>query len=156
MRRRWRVFDDDFLAPEPAGRRAYRDAVARAAATVSEALPARPYSGNDPAELETLFDDEICPAEGVSLEAALTQVRAVVENSVVVAHPFTAAHLHCPPLIPALAAEVVLSALNQSMDSFDQAPAATVLEQKLVRWLCREAGLPDTADGTLTPGGTLS
>src|SRR5262245_30896874 len=73
-----------------------------------------------------------------------------------VAHPHTAAHLHCPPLIAALAAEVVLSALNQSMDSFDQAPAATVMEQALVRWLCRQAQLPGTAGGTMTAGGTQS
>src|SRR5262249_54406791 len=53
-------------------------------------------------------------------------------------------------------AEVVLSALNQSLDSFDQAPAATVLEQHLLQWLCRQPGFPATADGTMTPGGTLS
>lgn len=55
-----------------------------------------------------------------------------------------------------LAAEVVLTGLNQSMDSFDQAPAATAVEQRLVRWLSREAGFPAAADGTMTPGGTVS
>jgi L-2,4-diaminobutyrate decarboxylase len=86
----------------------------------------------------------------------LRRAQAIVGNSVVVGHPFTAAHLHCPPLVAGLAAEVVLSGLNQSMDSFDQAPAATVVEQLLLRWLCRQAGLPATADGTMTAGGTLS
>src|SRR5262249_53886874 len=42
------------------------------------------------------------------------------------------------------------------LDSFDQAPAATVVELLLLRWLCRQAGLPATADGTMTAGGTLS
>jgi len=42
------------------------------------------------------------------------------------------------------------------MDSFDQAPIATVVEQKLIRWLCTEAGLPQTADGTFTTGGSQS
>ena len=77
-------------------------------------------------------------------------------NSVNVSHPNTAAHLHCPPLLAALAAEVVTSALNQSMDSFDQAPIATIVEQKLIRWLCGEAGFPATADGTFTSGGSQS
>jgi L-2,4-diaminobutyrate decarboxylase len=58
--------------------------------------------------------------------------------------------------VPALAAEVLLTALNQSMDSFDQAPAATVLEQRLLRWLCQEVAFPPGADGTMTPGGTVS
>src|SRR5262249_28442575 len=33
---------------------------------------------------------------------------------------------------------------------------ATVVEQQLLGWLCRQAGLPASADGTMTPGGTLS
>ena len=50
----------------------------------------------------------------------------------------------------------MISALNQSMDSFDQAPIATIVEQKMIRWLCAEAGLPATADGTFTTGGSQS
>lgn len=80
----------------------------------------------------------------------------VVEHSVAVSHPATAAHLHCPPLVAALLAEVAIGALNQSMDSFDQAPIATVVEQKMIRWLCAEAGLPESANGTFTTGGTQS
>jgi hypothetical protein len=51
---------------------------------------------------------------------------------------------------------VILSALNQSMDSFDQAPAATLIEQKVLRWLCSAIGLPSASGGTFTPGGTVS
>ncbi len=150
------MFEELFLSANPASRRAYREAVGRAAAAVAGGLPRRPYSGHSAAELGLLLGDESCPREGASVEEVLRRARKVIEHSVVVSHPFTAAHLHCPPLVPALAAEVVLSALNQSMDSFDQAPAATVLEQQLVGWLCREVGLPETAAGTLTPGGTVS
>jgi L-2,4-diaminobutyrate decarboxylase len=150
------VFENDFLSPGSDSRLAYREAITRAAAVLAETLPRQPYSGKSPAELAELFAGDPCPAEGAPLEAVLQRTRAVIANSVVVAHPFTAAHLHCPPLVAALAAEVVLSGLNQSMDSFDQAPAATVVEQRLLRWLCRQAGLPATAGGTMTAGGTLS
>jgi len=150
------VFESQFLSPGVAGQWAYRNAIARAAHLLADSLPRTPYSGRSPAELAALVAGEPCGPEGVDLTAVLKEVRAVVENSVALWHPFTAAHLHCPPLIPALAAEVVLTALNQSMDSFDQDPAATVLEQRLVRWLCDEAGLPPAADGTMTPGGTVS
>jgi L-2,4-diaminobutyrate decarboxylase len=150
------VFETDFLSPGSNSRLAYREAITRAAAVLAESLPRRPYSGKNPAELAELFAGDPCPADGAPLEAVLERTRAVIANSVVVAHPFTAAHLHCPPLVAALAAEVVLGGLNQSMDSFDQAPAATVVEQQLLRWLCRRAGLPATADGTMTPGGTMS
>jgi L-2,4-diaminobutyrate decarboxylase len=150
------VFETDFLSPDVGSRLAYREAITRAAAVLAEALPRQPYSGKSPAELADHFAGDLCPAEGSSLETVLERARTIIENSVVVAHPFTAAHLHCPPLIAALAAEVVLSGLNQSMDSFDQAPAATVVEQQLLQWLCRQAGFPATADGTMTAGGTLS
>ena len=43
------------------------------------------------------------------------------------ADPHCAAHLHCPPLALAVAADLAASALNPSMDSWDQAPAATKL-----------------------------
>jgi L-2,4-diaminobutyrate decarboxylase len=150
------VFEGDFLAPNPDGRQAYREAIARAAATVADALPDGPYSGQSPAELADLLDGDPCPAAGTDPGTVFRRAEAVIRNSVVVSHPFTAAHLHCPPLVAGLAAEVVLTALNQSMDSFDQGPAATVIEQQVIRWLCRNAGFPDAADGTMTPGGTLS
>jgi L-2,4-diaminobutyrate decarboxylase len=42
------------------------------------------------------------------------------------------------------------------MDSFDQAPIASIVEKKMIRWLCSEVGLPATADGTFTTGGSQS
>jgi L-2,4-diaminobutyrate decarboxylase len=150
------MFENHFLSLGVEGQWAYRNAIARAAHLLAGALPRESYSGRDPAELAAILPETPCATEGVDLTAVLKEVHPVVENSVAVWHPFTAAHLHCPPLIPALAAEVILTGLNQSMDSFDQAPAATVLEQRLLRWLCQEAGLPPTADGTMTPGGTVS
>jgi L-2,4-diaminobutyrate decarboxylase len=80
----------------------------------------------------------------------------MIANSIAVSHPATTAHLHCPPLAASLAAEVVISALNQSMDSFDQAPIATVVEQKIIRWLSSEARLPASSGGTFTTGGSQS
>jgi L-2,4-diaminobutyrate decarboxylase len=145
-----------FLTGRPEDRVAYQQAIGRAAAVLLEALPRRPYSGQSPTALADLLGGEVCPAQGESLEAVLRRMETIIRHSIVVTHPCTAAHLHCPPLIPALAAEVVLSALNQSMDSFDQAPAATVVEQQMVRWLCRQAGLPAAADGVFTAGGTQS
>ncbi len=126
------------------------------AAVICASLPDQPYNGQGAASLAALINREILPETGGSWEQILNQLRTTISNSVAVTHPYTAAHLHCPPLLPALAAEVVISALNQSMDSFDQAPIATVMEQKLIRWLCDEVGLPQTADGTFTTGGSQS
>lgn len=96
-------------------------------------------------------------ADGINLESLLQQaLPLLVKGAVRVDHPHCAAHLHCPPLIPALAAEVILTTLNQSMDSWDQAPAATHIEQDVVDWLCEQLGYSAAADGSFTSGGTQS
>lgn len=130
--------------------------MARAIEMLCHALPAQPYSGEDPATLASSFHDEVLPETGDELDTLWDRIANVISNSVIVTHPNTIAHLHCPPLIVAQAVEVVINALNQSMDSFDQAPAATLLEDKLVAWLCREAGLGTEAGGVFTSGGTQS
>jgi L-2,4-diaminobutyrate decarboxylase len=150
------VFESEFFTPSKDSKSQYQRLIAEAAAVVASALPDVPYLGKTPAALADLVNDDFLPSSPRSTDEVASTLRTVVANSIAVAHPHTAAHLHCPPLLLALAAEVVISTLNQSMDSFDQAPIATVVEQKLIRWLCAEAGLPKTADGTFTTGGSQS
>ncbi|GJF28060.1 aspartate aminotransferase family protein [Kitasatospora sp. NE20-6] len=73
------------------------------------------------------------------------------------ADPGCAAHLHAPPLAVAVAADLAVSALNPSQDSWDQAPAATALETALLAELAALVGhLPGQAAGVFTGGGTES
>lgn len=122
----------------------------------------KPAPNTNAAELEPLVAQQATfTAAGRDFEALLEQtLTLLVEQSVRVHHPHCAAHLHCPPLIPALAAEVVLTTLNQSMDSWDQAPAATHMEQQLSDWLCQQFGYQTDGDvipdGSFTSGGTQS
>jgi L-2,4-diaminobutyrate decarboxylase len=66
------------------------------------------------------------------------------------------AHLHCGALIETVAAELIIASFNQSMDSWDQAPAATEIEEEVVRHLCKIYGYGDGADGVFTSGGSQS
>jgi L-2,4-diaminobutyrate decarboxylase len=150
------LFETDFLTRGEASKAAYRNLIAGAAQLVCQSLPGTPSPGRTAPELAELIASDFLPQTGRSSEKVSDILRTVVTNSVNVSHPRTVAHLHCPPLLAALAAEVVISALNQSMDSFDQAPIATIVEQKMIRWLCGEAGFPTTADGTFTTGGSQS
>ncbi|MBE9125225.1 MULTISPECIES: pyridoxal phosphate-dependent decarboxylase family protein [unclassified Coleofasciculus] len=139
---------------------AYRDAIATAQEVLIDcfANQTRPYSGANPDELAAMLAaSEVCPETGKQLKLILNYVgETILNNSVVVSHPTCIAHLHCPPLTAALAAEVLISATNQSMDSWDQSPAATVLEQRVVDWLCRLFGYGEDGDGVFTSGGTQS
>jgi L-2,4-diaminobutyrate decarboxylase len=150
------LFESEFLTSSEHSKDAYRRLIARAVQIVCKSFPHQPYCGKSPAALADAVADDLLPHHPISPEHITETLETIVANSVAVSNPYTAAHLHCPPLLAALAAEVVISALNQSMDSFDQAPIATVVEQKMIRWLCIEAGLPAAAAGTFTTGGSQS
>ena len=150
------MFESEFLTSSADSKQSYRQLISRAAEIVCECFPARAYSGAGVSELAALINGDFLPEQGLSSDQITATLRPVISNSVAVSDVGTIAHLHCPPLLASLVAEVVISTLNQSMDSFDQAPIATVVEQKLVSWLCAQAGLPASADGTFTGGGSQS
>lgn len=147
-----------FLDPD-GGTSAYRQAMTRAVEAVVAACAERedPYTGTSPDALAAVFDDPVLPADGQGLDATIQEVTdRVLAHSVDTANPRCGAHLHCPPMIPGLVAEAFLTAANQSLDSFDQAPAATVLEEQVVDALCDLFDYPESADGVFTSGGTQS
>ncbi|MFI0236755.1 pyridoxal phosphate-dependent decarboxylase family protein [Streptomyces sp. NPDC016845] len=112
----------------------------------------------------------LLPAQGTGADDALrTLVTALTEGAADPADPLCAAHLHCPPLAVAAAADLAASALNPSMDSWDQAPAASALEDLVTAALAHEVygatstaaaeahaatSPPQHADALVTTGGT--
>ncbi|RVU22162.1 aminotransferase class V-fold PLP-dependent enzyme [Streptomyces antnestii] len=88
--------------------------------------------------LRALAGDPL-PDHGTGPDTALrTLVHALAEGAADPAEPLCAAHLHCPPLALATAADLAASALNPSMDSWDQAPAASALEALVTDALAHE------------------
>ncbi len=51
---------------------------------------------------------------------------------------------------------MLINATNQSMDSRDQSPSATIIEMKLIEWLRAQVGYPAGDAGVFTSGGTQS
>jgi L-2,4-diaminobutyrate decarboxylase len=98
------------------------------------------------------------PADGIGAEAALRELTTeFVAGSVDPAEPWCAAHLHGPTLAVAAVADLVISAINPSMDSWDQAPIAGDLERALaaeLAALCFPAA--PAPDALITSGGTES
>ena len=153
-------FDSYFLTDSPQSIAAYREAIVTALEAVIKdfANQAQPYSGINPQDLvKILATIDPCPEFGNQLQEILKNISEnILANSAIVSHPTCIAHLHCPPLLPSLAAEVLISASNQSMDSWDQSPSATLLEQRLIDWLCQIFGYDTKGDGVFTSGGTQS
>ncbi|MFF4499168.1 pyridoxal phosphate-dependent decarboxylase family protein [Streptomyces sp. NPDC001401] len=95
---------------------------------------------------------DVLPPNG-DPHALRTLVHALAEGAADPADPLCAAHLHCPPLAVATAADLAVGVLNPSLDSWDQAPSASELEALVTRALAREAG---ASDALVTTGGTES
>jgi L-2,4-diaminobutyrate decarboxylase len=148
--------------PSPGATAAATAVALRAAADCFEAAaPERtgPYSGASPEQLAAIAAAvEPFPEDGQELVTVLDGLgRLAVRHAVDPAHPACAAHLHCQPLAAAVAADVLASATNPSLDSWDQAPIATHLERRLIDALTARAGYdPGKADGVVTNGGTQS
>ncbi|MCB5182453.1 pyridoxal phosphate-dependent decarboxylase family protein [Streptomyces antimicrobicus] len=99
---------------------------------------------------------EVLPEHGTGAHEALrTLVHALTTGAADPADPHCLAHLHCPPLAVAAAADLAASALNPSLDSWDQAPAASEIEAALTRTLAAELyPAAPHPDALVTTGGT--
>lgn len=117
----------------------------------------RPFTG--------ITVDDLTPAVmGVDLDAPLHDVAAALDeleevylrDAVYFHHPRYLAHLNCPVVIPALVGEAVLSAVNSSLDTWDQSAGGTLIERRLIDWTAERIGLGEAADGIFTSGGSQS
>ncbi|MEV7511514.1 pyridoxal phosphate-dependent decarboxylase family protein [Streptomyces sp. NPDC090085] len=106
------------------------------------------------ARVRTALGD-ILPDHGTGDHEALrTLVHTLAAGAADPADPLCAAHLHCPPLAVAAAADLAAAALNPSLDSWDQAPAASAIEALLTRTLAAEFYDTPHPDALVTTGGT--
>ncbi|MGW8374596.1 pyridoxal-dependent decarboxylase [Streptomyces sp. ODS28] len=98
------------------------------------------------------------PERGSGADYALrTLVRAAAHGAADPSDPRCAAHLHCPPLAVAAAADLAASALNPSLDSWDRGPAAGVVEREVTDAVAALVyPLLPQADALVTSGGTES
>ncbi|MFE7811031.1 lysine decarboxylase DesA [Streptomyces sp. NPDC057433] len=136
-------------------RRSVTEGVERVAAKL--ATTERPFTG--------VTVDALAPAvERIDLDRPLHDTTAALDeledvylrDAIYFHHPRYLAHLNCPVVIPAVLGEAVLSAVNSSLDTWDQSAGGTLIERKLIDWTAARIGLGAAADGVFTSGGTQS
>ncbi|MGW3682539.1 lysine decarboxylase DesA [Streptomyces prasinus] len=136
-------------------RRSVTEGVERVAAKL--ATTRRPFTG--------VTVDALAPViERIDLDRPLHDTTAALDeledvylrDAVYFHHPRYLAHLNCPVVIPAVLGEAVLSAVNSSLDTWDQSAGGTLIERKLIDWTTARIGLGAAADGVFTSGGTQS
>ncbi|GAB3422971.1 pyridoxal phosphate-dependent decarboxylase family protein [Flindersiella endophytica] len=117
----------------------------------------RPFTGIAPGELAPEIDAIDLDVPLGDPEAALDELEAVyLRDAVYFHHPRYVAHLNCPVVIPAVVGEAVLSAVNSSLDTWDQSAGGTLIERRLIEWTAERLGFGAAADGVFTSGGTQS
>ena len=137
----------------------YREEMARGVATVSEHVSAvaGPFSGAGVAEVSMRVDDVDLDQPLDDLSDVLAEIQSLyLEDAVWFHEPRYLAHLNCPVVIPALVAEVLVSSVNSSLDTWDQSAGGTHIERRLVDWTAGRIGFGPHADGVFTSGGTQS
>lgn len=115
------------------------------------------YTGGSIKQMRALVDGFKPTKEGVGVQKSLYHLVEIFLNpSLKVHHPHSLAHLHCPTMVASQIAEVLINATNQSMDSWDQSPAGSIMEEHLIDWLRQKAGYGEGTSGVFTSGGTQS
>ena len=137
----------------------YRRSVTEGVERVADKLATtrRPFTGVTPAELAPVIDAVDLDRPLGDASAALDELEDVyLRDAVYFHHPRYLGHLNCPVVIPAVLGEAVLSAVNSSLDTWDQSAGGTLIERKLIDWTTGRIGLGRAADGVFTSGGTQS
>ncbi|MET9121759.1 lysine decarboxylase DesA [Streptomyces sp. NPDC004528] len=136
-------------------RRSVTEGIERVAAKL--ATTDRPFTG--------VSVDALAPRiDRIDLDRPLHDTSAVLDeleevylrDAVYFHHPRYLAHLNCPVVIPAVLGEAVLSAVNSSLDTWDQSAGGTLIERRLIDWTNGRIGLGPAADGVFTSGGSQS
>lgn len=138
---------------------AYSEAIQKAVNQINRFLENdRFYSGEKPEMLKSKQDllqvDREYP---LTIDDALEQVKMLyLDHAISFHHPDYVAHLNCPVTIAALVGDLIASAVNTAVETWDQSTSATLIEQEVIRWICHEMKLGEQADGVFTSGGTQS
>ncbi|MHB9861544.1 lysine decarboxylase DesA [Streptomyces sp. YIM S03343] len=136
-------------------RRSVTEGVERVAAQLATAD--RPFTGVTADDLAPRIDSVDLDSPLHDTTAALDELEEVyLRDAIYFHHPRYLAHLNCPVVIPAVLGEAVLSAVNSSLDTWDQSAGGTLIERKLIDWTAARIGLGPAADGVFTSGGTQS
>ncbi len=116
------------------------------------------YSGESPVELRSKVNMlSVNSDKTLSIDEALNEIKELyLDHAIGFHNPNYVAHLNCPVLLPAIVGDLMASSVNTAVETWDQSTSATLIEQKMIEWICMEIGLPSTSDGVFTSGGTQS
>ncbi|MEJ7732269.1 MAG: aminotransferase class I/II-fold pyridoxal phosphate-dependent enzyme [Polyangiaceae bacterium] len=100
---------------------------------------------------------EPMPEDGVAFERLLRLLFGrVIPASLNTASPGYLAYIPGGGIFHAAVADLIANATNRYVGVWQAAPLLTEIEANVIRWFASMLGLPDTAGGVLTTGGSLA
>ena len=131
-----------------------RAATAIVAAYARTLDTARVCSEATPGELEKLCDEPL-PRDGVSVGEVFGRFeREIVPHAMNIPSPRHYGLFNPTPLPVGVWADALASAINQNGAAWRASPAASVVEGRVLRWLCELVGYGPDSYGTMTSGGS--
>jgi aromatic-L-amino-acid decarboxylase len=107
-----------------------------------------------PRELEELFDEPL-PLSGESLSDILARFESdLLPHAMNIPSPRYYGLFNPTPLPVAVWADTLASTINQNGAAWRNSPSASIVEARVLRWLCELIGYEKQAFGTLTSGGS--
>jgi len=82
--------------------------------------------------------------------------RIVFDESMYPGHPGFVAYISGAGTVPGAAADLIAAGLNQNTGGWRLSPAASEIEQHLIRWFAGRLGMPASTSGYITTGGPWS
>src|SRR4051794_21976335 len=113
---------------------------------------------SDYTDLDPLLESLAGPPsqEGVPLPRLLELVERAAGKGFDTANPGFAAYIPGGGLYASALADFIACCVNRYTGIAEPAPALVQMEASVLRWLCDLFGLPATAQGVLTPGGSMA
>jgi len=95
--------------------------------------------------------------EGHTIEECVDNIKVVMDYSMATMHPYFFDKLYAGSDPIGQCADFITSVLNTAVHVYHVAPVFTVMEVELMKIFAERFGFdPETADGCLNPGGTMS
>jgi aromatic-L-amino-acid decarboxylase len=132
-----------------------RLALARIAAMQRDIRSVPVHPAATPAQVRAALDPML-PRQGQPFAEILDDTWAtVVPHLTHWHHPSFHAYFSNSSSGPGIVADAVISALNVNSMLWTSSPAASAVEEIVIRWVCQMIGYPDDADGVLVNGASL-
>lgn len=97
------------------------------------------------------------PLDPMPIDEIVNHLRQLVfDESMYPGHPGFLGYISGAGTVPGAAADLIAAGLNQNSGGWRLSPAATEIEQHLMKWFARRFGMPDEATGYVVSGGAMT